>query len=401
MLFSLAFRNLFRNARRTIAILLTVALGTGAIFAFDGFINGVLNELRYETIHSNYGYGQINTKGYRDSVFEDPTEHWISNPDEIEEYLSYLNGVKEIFPRVSFSALLTNGKTTISGSGQGIEAEEEAHFFHSLNVEEGKPLRAQPNGILLGKGLANALHVKPGSTVTVMTNSSKGAFNKEDFVVSGIFHTGSLEFDNRMFRIQLPVAQKLLNTKKIELFSLGLRNLSDWDGVAKRVEATYPKLEATSFDVLDTVFYKNSVNWLKAQFNVVQVIILTIVLLGIFNTVSAAILERKQEIGTLRANGESASRVMLLILAEGGMLSIFGSLIGMASVYSFLTLFIDKGLLMPPGPGQTRAFLVTFSFEWSMVFYSLIISSIAALIASFFAGIKVVKMPISTALRSY
>lgn len=401
MFYYLAFRNLFRNCRRTLAILFTVALGTGALFSFDGFINGVLGELRYSTIHSHYGYGQINTKGYLEGVFEDPTDHWISNGEEIHDFLSHLEGVESTFQRVSFSALLTNGNSTIAGLGQGIEAEKESTFFHSLNVEEGVTLSTQTKGILLGRGLAKALQVEPGSTVTVLATSSKGVIDKDEFVVTGIFHTGSLDFDSRIFRIQLPAAQKLLNTKKIELISLGLSDLADWESVAREIKTTYPDLDATSFDVLDTVYYKNSVDWLKAQFNVVQVIILTIVLLGIFNSLSASILERKQEIANLRANGESVFQVMQLILTEGGLLAIIGSVAGMAITYTALMLFVDKAFFMPPGPGQTRQFLITFSFEWSMVFYSLLVSGIAALIASFFAGFKITKMPIAKALRSH
>ncbi len=397
----LAFRNLFRNFRRTLVILITVALGTGALFSFDGFINGVLNELRYNTIHANYGFGQIHTKGYRDTVFEEPTKHWISNGDEVQEYLSHLKGVEVVFPRVSFSALLKHGNTTVGGSGQGIEAEKEASFFHSLNVEEGETLSTQPNGILLGRGLANALHVQPGDTVTVMATSTKSMLKKDKFVVTGIFHTGSLEFDSRMFRIQLHAAQKLLKTPKIELISLGLKNLDDWGPVAKEIEANFPDLEATPFHVLDKVYYQHSVDWLKAQYSVVQVIILAIVLLGIFNAISAAILERKQEIGNLRANGESVFQVMKLIIAEGALVALIGSLLGMAGAYTILMLFINKGLLMPPGPGQTRQFLVSFSFEWSMVYFTLLLSGLASLIASFLAGIKVAKMPIAKALRSH
>src|SRR3990167_10313007 len=102
----LSSRNLFRNVRRTIAILFTVALGTGALFSFDGFINGILNELRYNTIHASYGFGQINTKGYRETVFEEPTKHWIFNGEQVQEFISHLEGVESVFPRVSFSALL-------------------------------------------------------------------------------------------------------------------------------------------------------------------------------------------------------------------------------------------------------------------------------------------------------
>ncbi|MCK4935008.1 MAG: ABC transporter permease [Simkaniaceae bacterium] len=401
MWFILSIKNLFRNSRRTLAILFTVALGTGALFSFDGFINGVLGELKYSTIHSNYGDGQINTRGYRETVFEEPTKHWMGNSEQMQEFLSDLDGIDYVFPRVSFSGLIKHGKTTVGGSGQGVDAEKEAEFFHSLNVEEGKTLSTESNGILLGKGLAKALDVRPGDTVTVIATSTKSIINKAKFVVTGIFHTGSVEFDSRMFRIQLVAAQKLLKTTKIESIALGLKNHSDWALIAKALEASFPNLEATSFDVLDKIFYQHSVDWLKAQFNVVQVIILTIVLLGIFNSISASILERKLEIGNFRANGESVFQVMLLIVTEGGLLAIMGSLLGMAGAYSALMLFVDKGLLMPPGPGQTRQFLVTFSFDWSMVLYTLMLSSIAAIFASFLAGIKVAKMSIATSLRSH
>ena len=75
----LAWRNLFRNIRRTIAVLCTVGIGAGALFAFAGFISGVLKEYRLSTIHSHDGYGQITTVGYRETVFEHPTKHWIDN----------------------------------------------------------------------------------------------------------------------------------------------------------------------------------------------------------------------------------------------------------------------------------------------------------------------------------
>lgn len=397
----LPLRNLFRNFRRTIAILFTIALGTGALFSFDGFIHGVLTELKDSTIHSNYGYGQIYTKGYRDTVYEDPTKHWISNGQEIQEHILNVDGVENTFPRVSFSALLKNGNTSVSGSGQGIEAEKEATFFYGLNVEEGTNLASEPNGILLGRGLAKALRVHPGDIVTVMATSMKGAISKDKFIVTGIFHTGAKEFDSRVFKIQLTAAQKLLKTSKIESISLALKNSSDWDRIAKDVEGAFPGLDAISFEVLDKIYYKHSVDWLHAQFNVVQVIILSIVLLGIFNSISASILERKQEIGNLRANGESAFQVLGLIATEGSLLAFFGSAIGMMATYCLLMLFVDKGLLMPPGPGQTRQFLVTFSFQWSMVVYTLFLSLVAAIFASLLAGIKMAKMPIAKALRSH
>jgi len=397
----LPFRNLFRNVRRTLAILLTIAMGAGALFSFDGFIRGVLEQYREDTIRAQYGYGQVNTKGYRDRVYENPTRYWIRNGTEVEDFLLSLDGVEQVFPRVSFSALIKKGNITVSGYGQGVDAEREANFFTSLNIEEGQLLTTEQNGILLCRGLANSLDVHPGDTVKVVATSTSGLLNDARFVVTGIFHTGTAEFDNRVFRIQLRPAQRLVKTNRVELISLELRDLSDWTSVAQAVEQRFPNLEATSFAVLDKIFYQHSVDWLKAQFSVVQIIILAIVLLGIFNTVSTSVLERKQEIGNLRANGESVFSIMRLFLIESAFLAIIGSVIGIALSAIALTIFADQGILMPPGPGMTRQFLVSFTFVWPMVFYTMALSTVAALLASFFAGFKVAKMAIAKALRSY
>lgn len=370
----LAFRNLFRNLRRTLAILLTIAAGCAVLFSFKGFIHGVLEQYREGTIHAHYGHGQIH-----------PADHWIEETIDFSQFPE----VNQVFPRINFPALLKHGAKTSSGLGQAIVAEKEATFFHGLNVEEGVPLTTEENGIVLGKGLAEALEVSPGDTVELLDHP---------FTVTGIFHTGSLDFDSKMFRIQLQAAQKLLQTDKVQIIALDLNG--DWDSFKSRFEKVYPELKAYSFADLDKVYYQHSVDWLHAQFNVIQMIILTIVLLGIFNSISSAILERKQEIGNFRANGESKGDILRLITLEGTFLGFFGSVIGLSLAYVAMAHFLNRGIEMPPGPGLTRPFLITFKFEWPMVWTTLALCSISAVVAAFFASIRVAKMPIAKALRS-
>lgn len=400
MLFLVAFRNLFRNQRRTLAIILTVALGMGALYCLDGFNQGIMNQYRDNTIHARYGNGQINTKGYRNKVYEKPWEHWITNWDALKDFLQKQPDVKYIFPRVSFFALLTNGNITVSGLGQGIDGKEEAQFFTTLNIVDGTTLSDEPDGVLLGKGLANSLDAHPGDIVTVLANTIYGTMNGADFVVTGIFHTGSQEFDDRIFRIPLAQAHILLDTDRIENAALGLATLESWDTIAKNVEEEFPNLEATSFEVLDKVYYQNSVNWLKAQFRVIQIIILTIVLLGIFNSVSTAILERKQEIGNLRANGDSIGNIMKLLAMEGAILGIIGSLVGICGSIILNQTLLHNGLLMPPAPGLTRQFHVMIELQPEMALTAFVLGVLTTLLASLFAGARVARMPIADALRS-
>lgn len=394
-----AFRNLFRNIRRSIAILLTVAFGSAALFLFQGFIHGVLSQFKENSVHTQYGHAQINVKGYRETRFEEPWKHWINERGEVERELSQRKEVSHTFPRVSFGALLKHKKSSISGFGQGIDAVKENEFFHSLNFIEGENLADQPNGIVLGKGLADALNVHVGDKVQVYVQSVKGSFGKGTCTVVGIFHTGSSEFDGRTFRIQLNQAQSMLRTSSLEHITLGLQDENAFSTLKQEIEEKFPHLEATYFEDLDKIYYKHSVDWLNSQYTIVQGIILSIVLLGIFNTISSAILERRQEIGNLRANGESKRDIISLVLTEGAILGAIGVAVGIAVSYIFSSILFSQGVMMPPGPGSTRQFAVQFSFTPVMILQTIGLSLLSCLVASYFAGRKVSRLPIASALR--
>ncbi len=396
----LAWRNCVRNYRRSLAVVLTVGVGTGALFTFNGFNTGIMNQYRANTIRSRFGHGQINTEGYRGQVYEKPWDHWIDNPDALMQKLKGIDGVTHVFPRIEFYTLLTNGATTLSGRGQGVDGKSEAEFFTALNIEEGVALTEQADGILMGQGLAKSLRLKVGDRVTVLANTIYGSINGVDCTVVGIFHTGAKEFDDRVFRIPLNVAQKLLDTPKVESIALGLRGIEDWDRVASAIAPPGSGLEAVPFAVLDKVYYQNAVDWLGSQFRIIRLVILFIVVLGIFNTVSTGVLERKREVGNLRANGESAKDVMALFLTEGTLLGVGGSLFGIVVATAANFTILSKGILMPPSPGLTRQYHVLIELQAMSGLQVFLLGSFCALVGTFLASYKVTRMPIGEALRS-
>lgn len=400
MLIRLALRNLLRNPRRTVALSLTVAVGTGSLFLFHGFNNGIMNQYRDNTVHARFGHGQIQTKGYGDRVYERPWEHWIEHPETLRRELLTLPGVRQVFPRVEFPALLSNGRITVSGKGQGVDGREESRFFNTLNFIAGKNLSDEPDGIVLGVGMARGLGVGVGDAVTVMARGAHSEMNQVRLKVTGIFHTGMKEFDETVFRIPLNAAQSLLETDRVESIALGLASVDDFGAVANFVRTRHPELEAIPFAVLDQVYYQHSVDWLNAQFGVIQIIIIAIIVLGIFNTVSTGILERKQEIGTLRANGESRYEVLRLLGIEGLALGVMGALLGLLLVLALNATALANGILMPPAPGITRQFLVMIELTPLMAAKTAALGIGTALLGTLIAGLRVTRMGIAEALRT-
>lgn len=395
-----ALKNLNRNFRRTITILFTMALGMGGLFLFHGFNTGVMNQYRANVIRARYGHGQLNTIGYRGKIYEKPWEHWIYDYNEIQNDLKNLPGVEYLFPRITFPALLQAHNINVSGMGQGVNGEAESKFFTTLNVEEGLPLSTEPNGIVLGYGLARSLGVVVGDRVTVLSNTISGSINGVDLSVTGVFHTGSKDFDDVVFRIPLAQAQILLDTQKVETVAIGLNESVPWSTFATAASAKFPNLESTPFEVLDKVYYQHSVDWLGQQFDVIKTVILAIVLLGILNSISTSVLERKQEIGNLRANGESSWDVMKLLLSEGAILGALGGLLGLALAWIVVNTVLRHGIYMPAAPGITRRFYVLIELQPAYAVVTFSLGCCCATLGTLFAGIRVARMNIAEALRS-
>jgi putative ABC transport system permease protein len=395
----LAWRNLLRNPRRSLVLMATVAMGVLALFLFDGFNKGIMSQYKENTIHAKYGHGQINREGYREQVFEKPWEHWIQNSEAVLTTLRNTPGITHVFPRNDFYALLTNGIVNVTGKGTGIDGPSEADFFHTINIVQGQTLRDEADGIILGLGLARALNVEPGDRVTLLVNTIHGSMNGLDFRVIGIFHTGLKEIDDTHFRIQRTAAQTLLDTTAVESIALGLAQEKDWPDVIAAIKAKHPELEATTYAVLDKVYYQNAVDWLGQQFAVIQLIIVFIILLGIINTFSFTIMERTAEIGNLRANGDAPFEVLSLLIWEGFFIGLLGSLTGLFCGWLFNTLVIPNGILMPPAPGLTRQFFVRIELQTSMMFVATAMGVGTSLAAVTLTAWKRVRMPIAAALR--
>ncbi len=402
MIGKLSLRNLLRNPRRSLTLIITIALGTGALFLYHGFNFGIMNQYRKNTIHARYGHGQLNLKDYRKQIYEKPWEHWIENFDEVKNQLQREAEIEYIFPRIEFYALLTNGKINVSGRGQGIDAEVESKFFDTLNVVDGKNLSKEADGIILGKGLADSLNLKINERVTIMANTIYGSLNAIDLTVTGIFHTGAKDFDDVVFRLPLAQTKILLDTNKVEAIALGLKNdePKTWDKLALKLTEKFPALEATSFNILDKIYYQHAVDFLEAQFNSIRLIILVIVILSILNTISTSILERKQEIGNLRANGESRLEIMVLLISESLVIGFIGGLIGIILSYLLNFTLLKNGILMPPSPGLTRQFHVFIELQFSYALITILLGILSTLVGTIVSGMKVTKTEIGELLRS-
>lgn len=396
---TLSLRNVFRNRRRSLFALATIAMGAMGLFIFMGFNRGLMNQYRANTIRARWGHGQLYVQGYRDRAHARPWEHWIENPSAVVARLRGLPKVLDLFPRLTVSAILVAGDHTAAGQGEGIDGAAEAGFFTELNYREGGDFRDRANGIVLGEGLARGLGVHLEDEIRLIVQGGEHPPRGVALRVTGIFHTGSQEFDSRAFRIPLDVAQSLLATDRVESIAVALAEVEAWPAFAEAFRAFLPHLEAVPFDELDRVYYRHAVDWLDAQFAFIRGIILLVVFLGIFNVISMTVLERTHEIGTLRANGDGRLAIAFGHILEAVVLAILGAALGLAAAWALSAGPLHHGVAMPPAPGITRSFRIQIELALADALQVMSLTVLTAVVGCLLPVWRAVRMPIADALR--
>lgn len=398
-LLKISWRNLFRNPRRTAASLCTVAMGAAGLLIYQGFNTGVMNQYREDVIHGYYGHGQVFPQNYYGKVHEKPWKMWFKNADQVEAQILASAAVKQVFPRVSFYSFIVKGGITLGGRGEGVIPERENTFFTRMNFIQGGDLK-HADEIILGRGLAESLDAKVGDVVTLLTQTVNGQLNGADLKVAGVFFTGKKMIDDAFYRVELKQAQQLLDTDRVEMFALAAQGANAWAEAERAIREANAALEPVPFEILDKNYYQNSVDFLSAQFSFIRSIILVIVAMGIFNVISVGLLERAGEMGALRANGETRSRLLRILLLENSLLGILGGTLGICLAVLVDSTLLVRGVPMPPAPGITRQFTVFLDILPSHYVQALFLPMLATVVASLFPILKMLKKSIPELLRS-
>jgi lipoprotein-releasing system permease protein len=193
-------------------------------------------------------------------------------------------------------------------------------------------------GAVLGSKLAERLNVVPGVDsieVATMTKSIDPITglprpNTKRFEVTGIFDTGMYEYDNNYVVISLASAQDLMELgSSITGLEVKTKTRAEAPGVAARLADTL----GMPYRVVDW-HQQNSplFNALKLEKLGMSVILLLIVLVAAFNIISTLIMvvtDKTREIGILRAMGMPAKSIRRIFFAQGLVIGVVGTSIGL------------------------------------------------------------------------
>ncbi len=349
----LAWRNLWRNKRRTLLTLASVFMAIVLSIAIRSIQKGVYGNMTGNAVRFSTGYIQVHANGY----WDDQTINNSFEPThELDNALRHEKNISLSVHRLESFALASSGLHTKGVEVMGIDAEEE----NSMNglagkIVQGKYLqKASGQGILVGDGLAQYLHLRQGDTMVLLGQGYHGATAAGKYMVQGIFHYPLQELNNSLVFLSLPDAQMLFDARgRMTSVSLILNNPGDID----QTSGSLKKMLDSTWEVMPwPAMNKSLVQEIQGD-NAGGLIMLGILYLvvafGVFGTILMMALERKKEFAVMVAIGMGRAQLNLVILIETLFIGLLGVISGSVVIFPLLLQFHRHPIKLTGQAAQT------------------------------------------------
>lgn len=400
----LAWRNLWRNRRRSALTILSISCGLAAVMLGQSLMKTIQHQMLEKSTGIMLGHIQAQSKGVKDRRVP---EIAYPRPVELEEALREDPRVKTVAARLKFTGLVYSPSGSRGILVVGVEPQSEARLSILPGyVRQGHYFTGGARELVLGTRLASDLDVRLGEKVVVMAQRPGAEMASELFRVAGIFETGSEAYDGQVAYVPLEMAQRL---RALEgKVSYLVTRLHDVNRIPE-VVADHRELAAKQGGALVSfrqigLEVEGIIRFEDAILVVVLVVIFAIVGLGILNTVSMSMFERIREFGVLRALGARPGVVVRLVAVEALMLGTLGALAGLTLGFGLITYWGAAGLNLPVG----KALSYWLPFEsviylrptWPLHLGSAAGLVIVSLVAAIGPAARAARLVVADALRS-
>jgi putative ABC transport system permease protein len=383
-LFKMAYRDLGRNRRRSFFSALAVSVGLGILILMAAVVAGEMGSAIEGAIRLESGHIQVRAASYDQSKSSLKWEDLVQNPDQIASQIAALPQVKAATPRLYASGFISAGNQSAGARIYGIDPASAANDPYRQGIIAGSYLTADDSGgLLIGKPIADKLHLKAGDNVSLSVNTANGDVAEQTFTVRGIYTTNTYGFDSGTIFLPLAKAQAITQTQNhaSTVFVL-LKDTSYTDSVFHALKSS--NLKVLTWKDLNPLIldWETTAN---SYISILYLIILAIAASVIVNTLIMSVYERTREIGILSAVGMRGGRIMSLFLAESALLAVGGVLMGVVLGVLGTYLFNIHGFYI--GNMGLTGFLVTDTIFAKLTLNDTINLSIVTFIVTILAGL--------------
>lgn len=325
----LAWRNLFRNSRRTFLTILLIGFSLAALILADAIIQGTIKVMVDSVTRTLAGDVQVHRKEFLetrdvDLYMEDPKlAQTIASSPSVEAWAS----------RIITGGMISSPYNISSGLIYGIDPQKESNVSRiSEAIVEGKYLEGNSAELLIGVDMADLLEVTLGDRIVItLAEADTGTLSQALFRVSGIFEFGIRELDDNVVFVNLPAAREVLALGDAS-HEIALRLVNPDDAL----DADLPLFKKLNQDDIEALGWRDfnpqigsMIEMTSYSSLIVGLVLFLLASLGVINSMFMSIYERIFEFGVVRALGTRPARIMRLVLCEALLIAIISALSGM------------------------------------------------------------------------
>ncbi len=334
-LWLVGIRNVGRNRRRTLLTASAVGFAVAIVVFALSYFQGIAATVFQKAIQLQTGHVRITAPEYAKKEILRPLNITLPDVAALCDSLEKLPTVFVASPRISFWGFLETDEVSRikPHSGLGIDFEKEDGILRPNELlHSGRVPLPDSNEVLLGELLREELEVEVGDTIWIWASTSRRGLYAMDLVVSGTFRTNINPMDKNTFMLPIQTAQELLDmTDRSTEILLMTDNMQNAEAAAQSVLDNIPTWKNMELVVIPWTKQGGMVQALSQLDVMIGFLIAIFMILAgstIANTMLMSVLERKKEIGMMKALGVGKKAIVFLVVMEALMIGILGGMAG-------------------------------------------------------------------------
>ncbi len=311
MLMAMAWRNLWRNARRSLITMSALSLGVAGIVVLFSYRELAFQSIIGDITSGLLGHLQVHGAGYQEAP---SLNNVVANPLQVEAALHGALPGATTERRVIGAGLAGAGERSAPVMVLGVEPGTTSLY----RLDQGKDL-AVKREVLIGRDLAVELGIAPGAELVLVSQATDGSVANDRYTVAGTFTTSSAAMDANTVAMKLSDAQDFFGLGD-GVHQLVVRLPTDREDLSPEVGALRAALD---LQTLEAVSWSEMLPQMKASLDTkrrsqdfMDFIIFLIVGLGVFNAMTMSVFERTHEFGVLASLGTRPGRLLAMVLFE-------------------------------------------------------------------------------------
>jgi ABC-type lipoprotein release transport system permease subunit len=345
MIWSIAWRNVWRNKLRSLIVIAAVTIGLFGTLSMIAMSLGMMDQRIDAAIKYEVSHIQIHDPEF---MQDKSPQFYMTGAPSMVDSIKNIKGVRAVSSRLALPAMASTAATGTGVMINGIQPEEEKQVSKIYEcVTEGSYFEKESRTpiILISQKLATKLNAKMGSKIVITLQNNEGVLTYGLFRVGGIYKTSNTMYDEGNVFVRSADLASLTGFGENDATEIAilLDNTNLTEAVTAQIKARYSHLSVVTWTELQPML-KLMVSLMDVYTYIIMIVILIAMAFGIINTMLMAILERIREIGMLMAVGMNRRRIFSMIMLETIFLSVTGAVIGMVISYITIRLTGAHGL---------------------------------------------------------